>query len=390
MSQEHQDKEPVIRQPDETTVDSVPAEPEPEPGTSEPMQEPQATPETRPAPKSGAGRGLALLALLISLLALAASGWLWRDAQRAETSLQQLGASETSRRGEMLESLTTLRREVDRLEAGRAALEGSRQDSFNDIARLSQRLGSLEAQMTSMQGISDETRRRWIMSEVEYYLQIANARLQLARDVKSTISALRLADGRLSAMDDPAMLEIRRVIRGELTDLGAVAVPDIPGIALTLSSLGARIAQLPLSRSVTSNPDSDQAQAAEAEDGWDRAVSKVGAAFKDIVSVRKTDEQITPLLSVSEEFFLRRNLELKLEAARLALLLGDETSFRESLRSARGWLGQYFDTSDSATSSAIETLAGLEMQSIQPALPDISGSLKLLRTQPVNSGNQAL
>lgn len=241
--------------------------------------------------------------------------------------------------------------------------------------------------MTSMQGISDETRKRWIISEVEYYLQIANARLQLAGDVKSTISALRLADGRLSAMDDPAMLEVRRVIRSELTDLGAVDVPDIQGIALTLGSLGTRIGQLPLSRAVMAKTEAMTSKTGVEEDGWDRAVSKVGEAFKDIVSVRKTDEQITPLLSVSEEFFLRRNLELKLEAARLALLHGDEASFRESLRSARAWLGQYFDTSDSATSNAIETLAGLEMQSIQPALPDISGSLSLLRNLPASSGN---
>lgn len=387
MSQENQDKEPVIEQTDKGSGNPVTPEPESRDAAPETVPETQSAPETQPAPKARGGRGLALLALLISLVAVAASAWLWRDARLARTSIQQLGASDTSQRGELEQSVAGLRREVDRLEAGRAALEGSRQDSFNDIARLSQRLGNLEAQMTSMQGISDETRKRWIMSEVEYYLQIANARLQLAGDVKSTVSALRLADGRLSAMDDPAMLELRRVIRGELTDLGAVAVPDIPGIALTLSSLGARIGQLPLSRSVTRETDGTGVPAADTEDGWDRAVSKVGAAFKDIVSVRKTDEQITPLLSVSEEFFLRRNLELKLEAARLALLLGDETSFRESLRSARGWLGQYFDTSDSATGNAIETLAGLEMQSIKPALPDISGSLNMLRALPVNSGN---
>ncbi len=387
MSQEQQDKEPVIEQPDEGTGESVPPEPDTREPAVEGVPEQKSTAESRPAPKARGGRGLAFLALFFSLLAVAASAWLWRDAQLAKTSLAQRGASETSRRGDLEQSMTALRREVDRLEAGRAALESSRQDSFDDIARLSQRLGNLEAQMTSMQGISDETRKRWIMSEVEYYLQIANARLQLAGDVKTTISALRLADGRLSAMDDPALLEVRRVIRGELTDLGAVDVPDIQGIALTLSSLGTRISQLPLSRSVSNETDGAAAQTAEGEDGWDRAVSKVGAAFKDIVSVRKTDEQITPLLSVSEEFFLRRNLELKLEAARLALLHGDETSFRESLRSARGWLGQYFDTSNSATSSAIETLAGLEMQNIQPALPDISGSLNLLRTLPVNSGN---
>ena len=332
------------------------------------------------------GRGLALLALIGALAALAWSTWTWQDAQHSLSSLSAMDQTGTSQRDNLQQSMAELRREVERLEAGRSALEGARQDTFNDIAGLSQRLANLESMAKDEHGVSNEVRNKWILAEVEYFLQIANARLQLARDVKSALAALRLADGRLSAMEDPALTEVRRMIRGELMDLDAVKLPDIQGIALTLGTLADRIDQLPLSRKIQLNREQPGASVDESADGWDRAVSKVGQAFSGIISVRKTDELATPLLSPSEEYFLRRNLELKLEAARLALLYGDEASFRESVRNARRWLGEYFDTSNTATANAIKTLGQLEVQSIRPVLPDISGSLSLLKTMATNSG----
>ncbi|MCJ7556917.1 MAG: uroporphyrinogen-III C-methyltransferase [Gammaproteobacteria bacterium] len=342
------------------------------------------------APRNGAqgksGRGMALLALAGALAALAWTTWTWQDAQRNLASLSALDQTGTSQRDNLQQSMAELRREVARLEAGRAALEGARQDTFNDVAGLSQRLANLESMAKEERGVSNEVRNKWILAEVEYFLQIANARLQLARDVKSAVSALRLADGRLSTMEDPALTEVRRKIRGELMDLDAVKLPDIQGIALTLGTLATRIDQLPLSRAMQLNSEQPVESVDENGDGWDRAVSKMGQAFSGIISVRKTDELATPLLSPSEEYFLRRNLELKLEAARLALLYGDEASYRESLRNARRWLNEYFDTSDTATGKAIETLGQLEVQSIRPVLPDISGSLGLLKILTSNSG----
>jgi uroporphyrin-3 C-methyltransferase len=338
----------------------------------------------RPPRKSG--RGVALLALAGALVALAWSTWTWRDAQHSLSSLSAMDQTGSSQRDSLQQSMAELRREVERLEAGRAALEGARQDTFNDISGLSQRLANLESMAKDERGVSNEMRNKWILAEVEYFLQIANARLQLARDVKSAISALRLADGRLSAMEDPALTEVRRMIRGEMMDLDAVKLPDVQGIALTLGTLAARIDQLPLSRTIQLNGEQPGESLDENADGWDRAVSKMGQAFSGIISVRKTDELATPLLSPNEEYFLRRNLELKLEAARLALLYGDEASYRESLRNARRWLGEYFDTADTATGNAIETLGQLEVQSIRPVLPDISGSLSLLKTLATNNG----
>ena len=88
-----------------------------------------------------------------------------------------------------------------------------------------------------------------------------------------------------------------------------------------------------------------------------------------------------------EVFFLRRNIELQLEVARLAALRGEAATFSESLRSARRWLSKWFDVENSSVASAIETLTRLESQDIKPALPDISTSLRALRAAPAARGD---
>lgn len=393
MSHEHPDKEVTGEQADTSlpvneTRDEEAGEPVAEVATEATANDSHDSPPPRSGGKGKSGRGIALLALAVALVGLAWATWTWQDAKQNLASLSAVDQTGTSKIGGLEQSLAELRREVERLEAGRAALEGARQDTFNDVAGLSQRLANLESIAREGRGVSDEMSNKWVLAEVEYFLQIANARLRLARDVRSAVAALRLADSRLSAMEEPALMDVRRKIRGELMDLDAVKLPDIQGIALTLGTLAARIDQLPMSRAIQRESAQAGTSADESADGWDRAVSKMGQAFSGIISVRKTDEPVTPLLSPTEEYFLRRNLELKLEAARLALLYGDESSYRESLRSARRWLGEYFDTSDTATGNAIETLGQLEMQSIYPALPDISGSLSLLKAMATNSGFQ--
>ncbi|NIR97783.1 MAG: enzyme of heme biosynthesis, partial [Gammaproteobacteria bacterium] len=65
---------------------------------------------------------------------------------------------------------------------------------------------SLEALHTEL----GRGRREWAIAEIEYYLRIANQRLQLLRDVDTATTALKLADQRLRALGDPALYEVRQ------------------------------------------------------------------------------------------------------------------------------------------------------------------------------------
>lgn len=111
----------------------------------------------------------------------------------------------------------------------------------------------------------------------------------------------------------------------------------------------------------------------------DRAMASLKNAVGGVVSVRRADEAMQPLIAPEAQYFLRANLALQLQAARLALLRGEEGIFRQSLNDADSWLDEYYDPGSTAVQSARETIAEIRDSVISVAMPDISRSLRLLR-----------
>ena len=86
-----------------------------------------------------------------------------------------------------------------------------------------------------------------------------------------------------------------------------------------------------------------------------------------------------PLIAPDQVYFLRTNLALQLQSARLALLRGEKAVFEQSLDDAAAWLRQYFDSNSTQVASALETIGEIRDGLFAVAPPDISESLRLLR-----------
>lgn len=344
--------------------------------------------DTPPAPVKRRGGFLSLLAILLSLAALAASGYVWWQQEQvasatAQSQSEASGAILTTRQelaalnGRLDENLARL----SGIDAGRGRIESHVDDMRSSVETLTARVHGAEQSIDAVRGISASARNNWIRAEAEYYLQAANSRLQLARDPDAALAALEAADDRLKSLGDPSLYRVRQQLADEIAALRAVPRPDMEGIAHQLNGLAARVEQLPLNNA---SPGSYQAAAGEDESdqtqgAMDRAKATVSRVITSMVSVKRTDEEAKPLLSRDEEFFLKRNLELQLQTARLALLRGEPANYTESLRTARNWVQTHFITDASTVQSAISTLTDLEKVNIAPGLPDISGSLRLLR-----------
>ena len=95
--------------------------------------------------------------------------------------------------------------------------------------------------------------------------------------------------------------------------------------------------------------------------------------------VTPPDETALPLLTPDAEYFLRTNLTLQLQVARLALLRGEQAVFEESLADADDWLRDYFDTDSAQVRGARATIDEVRSSMIVVTPPDISRSLQLLR-----------
>jgi uroporphyrin-3 C-methyltransferase len=355
----------------------------------------QAVPKTAIQPRRGTSP-VSWLALFLALLTLAAVGYMIVEDRRARAveeassdSLERLA----SRIDESRQSLSSLDDSLDgllssdeALESRIAGLQRELEQRADVLDSLPGRMSNLENSVAALQGASAGARDTWLLAEAEYYMQIANAQLQLGNNPRLAMLALEMADERVVQMANPALTDIRRAVAEELAALEAMEKPDLEGATLTLASLARVVDSLPLrvaggrDAGTTDAPDEEQGTAAKA---W----ASVKDAMSGLVKVTPPDQETRALLTPDAAHLIRGNLALQLQAARLALLRGEQAIFEQSLDDAETLLAQYFDVGSAQVASAQETIAEIRDSMVAVKAPDISESLRLIRQFRVLSEN---
>jgi uroporphyrin-3 C-methyltransferase len=344
--------------------------------------------DTSPAKRTGASASVAWLALFLSLLTLAAVGYLaleeMRDAGDADANTTAIAGVENELR-DTSQSVEAVRGSIEQLASAdsrtNASVDALRQD-LDQRAELFDsvppRMSALERSVAALQGVSIETRNTYLIAEAEYYLQIGNAQLQLAGNPYLASLALSQADDRLLQLADPALTDVRRRIADELAALEVMEKPDLAGVTLILASLARVVDSLPMRGAADGGSASVGDGDAELS-GTARAWAAVKDAASGLVKVTPPDGDQAALITPDVADLARSNLSLQLQAARLALLRGEPDIFAQSLDDADAWLDLYFDTGSEQVQSARATMSDIRNEYSAVAPPDISQSLRLLR-----------
>lgn len=282
--------------------------------------------------------------------------------------------------------LARLQQQLGRLDTGMDR-NVEQQQQFEQAVR--HELGLLnERQQALFDSIDDLIRTRrylkqdWLVAEANYLVNLAGEQLTLARDVDTALAALRAADTRLREVGDPSLLPVRKALAHDILALEAVNRPDLAGLSLKLSALAGEVDTLPLltpgPASAVPEPPQGDATAPRVED-WKALPAAMWDDLKKLIIIRDHQGPIKPLLSPGQHFFLIQNLKLQLEQARLALLRNEDGVYHERLATAESWIRNWFDIGDDHTRHALEVIAELGAQDIQPALPDITASYRALK-----------
>jgi uroporphyrin-3 C-methyltransferase len=353
---------------------------------AEPVPE---APSSTQTPQSKANSAIAWLALIVAIPALAGIGFVLVDKWQTVDTTAQSNSSIASLASQLegtQESVARLDRNVAAVAEANtdfAARLESQQRNIDERIRLLDslpiRMSALEGSLASLQGIAAGTRDTWLLAEAEYYMQIANAQLQLAGNPHLAMLALRMADERLVQLGNPALIEVRTAVADELAALDVMDKPDIEGATLTLSSLAQVVDSLPLKDRDRAKNESSNDTDTEELSGVDRAVASVKDAMSGLIKITPPDHSATPLVTPDAVYFLRTNLTLQIQVARLALLRGETAVFEQSLNDASSWLNQYFDTESTQVQAALKTVDDISGGQFAIAAPDISNSLRLLR-----------
>jgi len=282
---------------DDILVDNIETTAEDPDAVTEVAPEPVA--ETR-SPKQKTGAAVAWLALFLSLLTLAAIAYVFFEDWRARGAADQSSASIASlgsRIEASRESLSSLERKIAALaekDSGMASrlelVQRDVDDRIGLLDALPTRMSGLERSIASLQGVSAGARDTWLLSEAEYYMQIANAQLQLARNPQLAVLALSLADERVVQLANPALIDVRAALSDELAALEIMEKPDIEGATLTLSSLARVVESLPLRGRDTTGSDAVDDVDSETLSGVARALKSVRDAMSGLVKITPPDQ----------------------------------------------------------------------------------------------------
>jgi len=354
--------------------------------------------EKKPA---SSGKSIAVLALLVALASVSATGWQWWQTQQAdpneatqkeslarlqdaqqkiansvatfETQLNAaespIDAAEFSRRDERLKAVESQVASLDGQsgedQASISAMQGS-------VRSLEQRLSATESGLVSVAASSQNSSVELDIAEIDFLLRTASERLQLFSDPTAADLALQAADVQIEALNDPMFLSVRQRIASSRQALAMVPRIDRVELSTQLTALQTKVPDLPFRGEAETQPEPVLPDDA----GWWESFKQT---MSSLVTVRRRVPEDQSLLSLDDKDYLRQGLWLQLESARLALMRNDTSVYSGSLDRVNDTVEQFFQNGSSEVQALLLEVAALKQVNIAPEMPDISAPWTQLR-----------
>ncbi len=354
--------------------------------------------EKKPA---SSGKSIAVLALLVAMASVSATGWQWWQTQQAdpneatqkeslarlqdaqqkiansvatfETQLNAaespIDAAEFSRRDERLKTIESqvanLQGQSGEDQASISAVQGS-------VRSLEQRLSVTESGLVSVAASSQNSSVELDIAEIDFLLRTASERLQLFSDPTAADLALQAAEVQIEALNDPMFLSVRQRIASSRQALAMVPRIDRVELSTQLAALQSKIPDLPFRGEAETQPEPVLPDDA----GWWESFKQT---MSSLVTVRRRVPEDQSLLSLDDKDYLRQGLWLQFESARLALMRNDTSVYSGSLDRVNDTVEQFFQNGSSGVQALLLEVAALKQVNIAPEMPDISAPWTQLR-----------
>lgn len=366
-------------------------------------------------------RVVSWLALLFSVVALSAGGYVWyltdvdsrlsahQQENRFNTIEQRLDSFDVAQadvsaqigviQGEIAEQKSAVQEQVSTV----VQVFNSQADGFR------QQFNALSDSIIKLRGELDRGIDSWTLEEAEQLISIANQRMEFAgqfagkfsSDSKLAKRALQYADERLQMLANPALNGVRQLLTIDIAVLDNLPTVDTVGVLNKLSSLSSTVENLVLAGDVViaektsvedaseSAPELAEPTAVETEaetsviSRYTQPVIDAGASlfasFGELIQIEKDDKSRPSIISTEIRQMIYQKTQLMLDSAQIAFIRGQPALYQNQIQLVRNWVEENFDSNSSKTIEWLEQLDEVVSISPQSKIPDISRSLKAIR-----------
>lgn len=243
--------------------------------------------------------------------------------------------------------------------------QNSRVDSLNEEL-VSLRLG-LNANQAS--GI-------WQIAEAASLLRLAQQYIELTQDIPVALSLYQNSRAVLSQIDDPALDRIDNLLASDIQNLSRAQRADTEGFYMRLSDISQQLDGVSLGTTI-------EPSSAFLEEG---AGTEVAGFFENVqeflsryFTVRRLNAPIDLPLDNQQVSFLKQNMQIQIEQAKLALLQRRQAVYQDSISNVVILAQQNIPEQDQQKAFILRSLRELQDETILLDLPPLSNSLVLLQ-----------
>lgn len=330
---------------------------------AEKVANPQPQPQTPAQTPNNQGKKLASVALLL-VLALGAGFAYVHQQQKA-----QLNNELQAIRAELKQTRDALNVQLEQTVS--QATSQATEITHRAETVLEQQQKSIESLQLAVADIKGRRPNDWLLAEADYLVKLAGRKLFLEHDAETATQLMESADQRIAALNDPSLTPLRKAMANDITALKNIPLIDRDGLVLRLISLQQQVDSLPLANAIlpADQPQENPAVSENINDWQTNLKSSLKAFADNFITFRSRDGNVIPLLSPTQHFYLKENLQAKLETAIKGVYTEQQTLYVTSLNTAEQWSASFFNRGDKAVQAFNAELALLAKQQVQVNYP---------------------
>lgn len=247
-------------------------------------------------------------------------------------------------------------------------LSNTDQQLQREISNLRQRIEDLRA---DMQKTPAEKAAYWRLLEVKQTLSAAARMMWIQDDYQAALKLLKLADDQLAGIDTRDAIRTREKLAGDIEQLSAVVKADNTNLALQLTGLQQRVADLPDKVTAHQQKLGSETQSISKDvNDWQANLSNNWQSFLDnFIRIQPVESDPEPLLSATQRAAINERIQLIFTLAQQAAVKNNDALWQRYLQQLSGLILQVKGDTP-ATQDVISRIQSLSRENFEQQSPD--------------------